>query len=185
MDRYWFLTSTTYGTWLPGDPRGCVTRVHDGEGPRIEHDLPGTPHDADLPGLRNSASQALRGPPIWLNQDQARVLLGQFQETAAYRRWCLIAVAVMGNHVHLIVGVPGDPDPSDILGDFKSYGSRALNRRWPKPVSGTWWTEGGSKRKLPDERALFAAIRYVQNQPNALVIWINEAVNFDPGERGV
>jgi REP element-mobilizing transposase RayT len=91
----------------------------------------------------------------------------------------------MGNHVHLIVGVPGDPDPSDILGDFKSYGSRALNRRWPKPVSGTWWTEGGSKRKLPDERALFAAIRYVQNQPNALVIWINEAVNFDPGERGV
>src|SRR5947209_816005 len=27
MDRYWFLTWTTYGTWLPGDARGFVGRV--------------------------------------------------------------------------------------------------------------------------------------------------------------
>ncbi len=25
----WLLTSTTYGTWLPGDPRGSVTSVLD------------------------------------------------------------------------------------------------------------------------------------------------------------
>lgn len=25
----WLFTSTTYGTWLPGDPRGSVTRVLD------------------------------------------------------------------------------------------------------------------------------------------------------------
>ena len=24
IDRNWFLTWTTYGTWLPGDPRGFV-----------------------------------------------------------------------------------------------------------------------------------------------------------------
>jgi hypothetical protein len=55
--------------------------------------------------------------------------------------------------------VTGDPDPEKIEGDFKCYGSRALNRRWGKPVNGTWWTGGsGSKRKLPDERALRAAL---------------------------
>jgi hypothetical protein len=71
------------------------------------------------------------------------------------------------------VGVPGDPDPSDILGDFKGYGSRPLNRRWGKPPSGTWWTEGGSKRKLPDEQAVGGAIRYVRDQPNPLAVWLN------------
>ncbi len=28
MDRYWFLTWTTYGPWLPGDRRGFVGPVH-------------------------------------------------------------------------------------------------------------------------------------------------------------
>src|SRR5437763_1061534 len=29
MDRYWLLSSTFYGNWLPGDPRGFVSRVRD------------------------------------------------------------------------------------------------------------------------------------------------------------
>jgi REP element-mobilizing transposase RayT len=85
----------------------------------------------------------------------------------------------MRNHVHLVVGVPGDPEPADLLRDFKSYGSRALSRRWGKPANGTWWTESGSKRKLPNEPAVGAAIRYVREQPHPLVIWIAEG--FEPG----
>ena len=52
-------------------------------------------------------------------------------------RWELLGVAVMAQHIHLVVGVGGDPDPEKIIGDFKSYGSRALNRRWGKPVNGS------------------------------------------------
>jgi REP element-mobilizing transposase RayT len=89
----------------------------------------------------------------------------------------LLAVAIMSNHVHLVVGVNGDPDPTKVLGDFKAYASRALTRRWRKPPSGTWWTYAGSKRKLPDERAVNDAINYVRRQPNALIAWT-------PGERG-
>ena len=85
---------------------------------------------------------------------------------------------------HLVVGVPGDPDPSDVLGDFKSYGSRPLNRRWGKPASGTWWTEGGSKRKKADDAATLQAIRYVRDQENPLVVWLNADAIFTFGERG-
>jgi hypothetical protein len=53
-DRYWFLTWSTYGTWLPGDPRGNVTSVKDGPGPRHRNNGPGTPNDHDVPGLRDS-----------------------------------------------------------------------------------------------------------------------------------
>jgi REP element-mobilizing transposase RayT len=179
MDRYWLLTWTTYGTWLPGDRRGFVSNVREGDGPELRHNLPGTPYDADLLSLQNAAHQLLKGTPIYLGQEQADTLRPQFQETAAYRGWLLVALAIMAGHVHLVVGVAGDPDPSKMLQDFKSYGSRALNRRWAKPLSGTWWTESGSTRKLHDETAVGSAVQYVRNQPNALVVWIAEG-----GERG-
>jgi len=70
----------------------------------------------------------------------------------------------MGNHVHLVVGVPEDPQPSSILGDFKSYASRALNQHISESQARRWWTESGSKHKLPNQWAVLASIRYVVNQ---------------------
>ena len=189
MDRFWLLTTTFYGNWLPGDPRGFVSRVRDirpGERgcvsarsddlsnpARHEHDVPGTPYDEDLPGLHRAAREQLRSAPIRIGPEHASVLLEQFQETARCRGWTLLAVAIMSNHVHLVVGVMGDPSPTKVLGDIKAYGSRALNRRWGKPPSETWWTYDGSKRKLKNEETLLNAINYVRNQPNALLIWID------------
>jgi REP element-mobilizing transposase RayT len=179
--RAWLLTNTTYGTWLPGDPRGSVTSVRDlrpGDKPtpfRFEHDLPGEPWEDPIPGLYRSALEQLKGPPIYLDREKADIVLTQFLETAAYRGWTPQAIAIMANHFHLVVLVADDPEPSKILADFKAYGSRALNARYGKPPSETWWTGKGSRRKLPDERALVCAIRYVlDKQPHPLVVWAPE-----------
>jgi REP element-mobilizing transposase RayT len=180
MDRCWFLTWTTYGTWLPGDARGFVSNVEEGPGPEVRHNVPGTPYDRDMPGLRRSAQAALKCLPINLVLEQAQPLLQQFQETARYRGWMLLVVAIMRNHVHIVVGVPGDPDPSDLLGDLKAYGSRALNKTSGKPASGTWWTESGSKRKLKSITAVTDVVQYVRDRPYPLLIWIAD----EAGERG-
>jgi REP element-mobilizing transposase RayT len=177
MDRNWFLTWTTYGTWLPGDVRGFVGPVRKAQGERETHNTPGTPCDADLPGLRRFARQAMRGDPIWLTAEQARAVLDQTLETSAFRGWELLAAAVMANHVHLCVGVAGDPDPSAVLHSFKSYASRALNRRWPKPSSGTWWTESGSRRPLRGGGAVLGVVHYILHQERPLVDWCPE--HFD------
>ena len=67
--------------------------------------------------------------------------------------------SIMTNHFHIVV-TAGDEVPSpSILGDFKSYASRVLNRRYGKSVNGTWWTESGSRRPLPDEKALEAFMK--------------------------
>lgn len=174
MDRYWLLTSTFYGNWLPGDQRGFVSKLSDDAGESAIHNIPGTPYDADLPRLAHFAAERLKCPPIRIFPEQAEALLAQFQETADYRQWLLLAVAVMSNHMHLVVGVQGDPEPSDILRDFKSYGSRALNRRWTTPASDTWWTESGSKRKLTGDAEVIAAVRYVHEQEFPLIVWINK-----------
>jgi REP element-mobilizing transposase RayT len=171
--RFWLLTNTTYGTWLPGDARGSVTSVRP-EGhsePRIEHDIPGTPYEEETPGLERSARALMRGPAIRLNRKQAQLLLAQFRETAAQRDWTLHAVAIMANHFHLVAEVGNDPDPRKVLADFKAYGSRALNREFGKPASETWWTSNGSKRKLSGDLAVESGVHYVLRQEYALVIW--------------
>jgi REP element-mobilizing transposase RayT len=179
--RAWLLTNTTYGSWLPGDPRGSVTSVRDQRPEdqpspfRFEHDLPGQPWEDEIPGLYRSALTKMAGPPIYLDLEKAELLLAQFQETATYRHWTLRAVSLMVNHFHLVVVVDGDPSPRKILADFKAYGTRALNRRYGKTPSETWWTDKGSKRKLAEERALAAAIHYVlYKQQYPLVVWSPE-----------
>ncbi len=130
MDRYWLLTSTTYGNWLPGDPRGFVSGVEGDAGTTVIHNQPLTEYDRDMPGLREFAQSQMLGPPITLSIAQAEAIFRQFYETATHRNWELRAVGIMGKHVHLVVGVKGDPDPYKVLGDFKSYASRALNKKW-------------------------------------------------------
>ncbi|MFL5328467.1 MAG: transposase, partial [Gemmataceae bacterium] len=178
MDRHWLLTSTFYGTWLPGDERGFVGSVRDKrpDDPsriiRLEHDIPGTPYDQDFVGLKIASTELMKGPPIILDNSKAHVLLSQFLETAGHRQWTLLAVAIMCNHFHLVVEVPGDPSPTKVLGDFKAWGSRAFSKNFGRPSSETWWTYDGSKRKLSDKVAITAAIIYVlTKQYNPLVTW--------------
>jgi len=170
-DRYWLLTSTTYGNWLPGDSRGFVSNVRVDDGPEVRHNIPGTPYEADLPPLQEHVRSQMKGDPVRLDVDHAVQLLEQFQETATHRKWRLFAVGIMANHIHIVIGVPGDPAPETLLQSLKGYGSRRLNRLYGKRESGTWWTESGSKRKLPDDRAVLTAIQYVVDQEFPLLIW--------------
>ncbi len=175
--RAWLLTWTTYGTWLPGDVRGSVSRVREGQSPRQYHNTPSSPYDGPMPGLRTAAEAALKGRPILLNSKQADVILAQFRETAAYRQWRLLAAAVMRNHVHLVVVADDALKSADLLLTFKSYASRALNSKNSKPLGGRWWTTSASRRSLPDERAVAAAVRYVREQHGALAVYVEASTS--------
>jgi REP element-mobilizing transposase RayT len=132
----------------------------------------GTPFDANIPELERVARRAMVGQAVWLGLAEAEVLCRQFQETATFRGWKLFAVAIMRNHVHVVVGVPGDPEPERLLQDFKSYGSRTLSEQGWKPAGARWWTRSGSKRKLPSYEAVCAASDYVTRQQlEPLIVW--------------
>lgn len=173
MDRYWLLTNTCYGTWLPGKQTGFVGRVWEhrpddpAENPRVVHNLPGTPCDEDIPGLEEAAQKRMKGSPIHLTTQQAKAALDQILETATHRGWSIEAVAIMHNHFHIVVGVPGDPAPSKVLGDFKSWGTRALSKQFGEPSSRTWWTERGTKRKLPNDSLGFRFVPHRRDLPGS------------------
>jgi len=164
VDQYWLLTWTTYGSRLPGDARGSMATVRSESGPRAREHLP-----FGAPGLAAASRQRMRGPPLVLTSAQAVTVLRELRTSAEIHGWELLAAAVMANHVHVVVGVPGDPDPADLLRVFKAYASRELNRR-VRPVSGTWWTRSGSRRVLREEPDVIAAIRYVRAQRGALAL---------------
>ncbi|QDU90656.1 hypothetical protein Pla175_40650 [Pirellulimonas nuda] len=170
------LTTTTYGTWLPGDPRGSVTSVRDyrpSDPPtaaRIEHDRPGEAWEPPIPGLYASAQQLLKQPPVLLGRPLARVVIEKFCETSAFRDRRLAAMSVMRNHLHAVVGFDGFIDFDRMLNDYKSHASRGLNAHAERRPA--WWTRGGSARSLPDERAVLGAIHYVLfKQPRPLARW--------------
>src|SRR5712691_4338191 len=182
----WLVSSTFYGQWLPGDPRGSVTNVLDrrpddrATDVRIEHARPGEDYEDPIPALQRAARDLLKGPPVTVNLAQAEQLLEQFQETADHRGWVLHAVSVMVNHIHLVVEAPPEVGKSDLLQDFKSYGSRRLNRLFGRRPSGTWWSDSGSCRPRRD---IPAAVFYVcHRQPYPLLVWSRERGRIPPAE---
>jgi REP element-mobilizing transposase RayT len=189
MDRYWLITSTCYGTWLPGDERGFVGNVRDPDGAQIVHNIPGTPYDADMRRLKDWVRQHMTGSPVTLERPEAEALIAQYQETTRIRHWSLEAASVMYNHTHIVVGVRDDPDPQSILETLKSWATRALKKLRPQPPNGAFWTAKGSKRKLPDEAAVRAAVTYVvKKQPNPLAViyaphWQSALEAYQLGER--
>jgi REP element-mobilizing transposase RayT len=181
MDRFWFFTWRTYGTWLPGKD-GFVGYYAAANGKRVIDNRRGELPAGPIPRLEEYSRAIMAGEPVLLERRMADVVLGQLKETATFRGWVIDAVAIMANHVHVVYGVPGDPDPSAMLRDWKSYASRALNRSGAKPAGPRWWADQGSKRRLKDEDHRVVAIRYVRDQPEPLLVWLSEDARRLAGE---
>lgn len=124
-----------------------------------------------VPKLERIARARMVGAPVWLAPEHTATVVDSLRRTSALRGWCLLAVAVMRNHVHLVVGVAGDPDPAGLLRVLKANSSRALNTRHGRKPAGRWWTQSGSRRVLRGETAVSAAARYVLEQYAPLVVW--------------
>src|SRR5437588_12633937 len=96
----YYISFTTYGTWLHGRAPGSVDR---------EHNVPGTPVLPPDPALEAANRQRLRQEPCSLDEPRRAVVLRTIREVAAYRRWKLWAVHVRTNHVHLVVTAAPKP----------------------------------------------------------------------------
>jgi REP element-mobilizing transposase RayT len=151
----YFLTWTTYGTWLPGDSRGWIDR-HRRHGEIVE--LPN-------PDRETAARQSMKQAAVILNARLRETVRQALMETAAHFGWSVHALEVRSNHVHVVV-TARDRTAGDVMRIFKAYASRALNQSRSNR-DGQWWTRLGSKRNLFTDEDVFSAVRYVRNQDMA------------------
>ena len=147
----YLFTFRCYGTWLPGDSRGTVTKYHNAFG------SPYFPPDREW---RNRSKEAMKGDPVALTGPMRAAVKAAILETCAIRHWELFALNVRTNHVHCVISV-GEELPSRVLSALKANATRLLRERQLVPRSQTVWVARGSKRYLWNENALWKAIDYV------------------------
>ena len=147
-----FLTWTTYGSWLPGDDRGWV----DGRG---------HVHDAE-PLRAASVRTRMAETPVSFDAGQRIAVEQAIDAHCRLRGWHLYAVHCRPQHVHVVVTAV-DRGPEDVMTQLKAWCTRSLARPTRSPRRSRfrkrWWTEGGSKRRIFHEGDLAAVMTYVKD----------------------
>ena len=117
MALAYFITFSTYGTWLPGSVKGSVDRAHN------VYDTPLLPSD---PAMEQQARQTAKQPPYVLGDIERELVCQAVVTLSAERGWNLLAAHVRSNHVHVVI--QADRDPGRLMSDLKARASRDLTR---------------------------------------------------------
>ena len=140
----YFLTWSTYGTWLPGDSRGWIEYRHGWQLP--------------APILELECCDSMTEDSCRLNDDQRAAVEAQIAETCQKRDWHLHAVNCRTNHIHVVVSAP-NVKPKKIRVDLKAWATRVLKTMFD-PKRENWWAARGSIRHIHNDNSLEASIFY-------------------------
>jgi REP element-mobilizing transposase RayT len=143
----YFLTGSTYGTWLPGDARGWVKYQGGWQLPDPVREL--------------EAKACMAEDACVLSLQRRRAVEAQIAETCAYRGWTLHVVNCRSNHVHVVV-TADVAAPEKIRIDLKAWATRALKKEFDIGRD-NWWAERGSIRYLNTDDDLASATVYVRD----------------------
>jgi REP element-mobilizing transposase RayT len=155
----YFLTWSTYGTWLPGDERGWIEYRRGWQLPDMARKL--------------EAEARMSEDACRLDREQRDLVERQIAETCHVRRWELHSVNCRSNHVHVVV--TANIEPKIVRNQLNAWCTRRLKelattrRNMQKGESNltsareNWWAERGSQRFINDLESLDAAILYVRD----------------------
>ena len=148
----YFITFSTYGTWLHRSEKGSVDRQHNIYGEAILD---------PNPALSNYRQKLMKHAPYLLDDARRKIVLNAIQVHTAFRGWFLWAAHVRTNHVHIVLGT-GDESktPERMMTEMKAHASRDLNAAYADALPTQHWTRHGSTRHLHTEQALNRAIYY-------------------------
>jgi REP element-mobilizing transposase RayT len=149
-----FITWTTYGTWLHGDPRGSFDR----RGGYIR------PDDR----RRQAAEDLMTDDPVTLTDEQRAIVDRVIAEHCAIRGWALHARNVRTRHVHVVVSATVEGER--VRAELKKWASVRLSAHigliqgQGKDGARRWFTEKGNIEEVWEDRHLQRVIEYTNNQ---------------------
>jgi len=151
----YFITFSTYGTWLHGTSKGkgSVDRDHNQYGmPFVE------PDEVREAQSRDELNQA----PYTMRPSEREIVRDAIVSLCRAKGWRLLAVHVRSNHVHIVVAV--DRDPDRVMSDLKAAASRGLTRAGFDDAKRKRWARHGSTLHLFDEATVADKIDYTLNR---------------------
>ncbi|QQS41308.1 MAG: transposase [Acidobacteriota bacterium] len=145
------FTFRCYGTWLPGDSRGTITK---------DHNIYGTRYLPPDWKRRELSEDLMSHDPVRLDGPMRAAVETAIRETCEIRKWEIFALNVRTNHVHCVASI-GDRSPDKALSALKANATRVLREAGLLKNSQPAWAAKGSKRYLWNDEAVFHAIEYV------------------------
>lgn len=153
MALAYFITFTTYGSWLHGSEKGSVDDRHHVYGtPFVEPDL----------SRERVVRETLIQQPYVMDAAEREIVCRAIVELSSEEKWRLLAVHVRRNHVHVVV--TADREPGRLMSDLKARASRELTSAGFDSAERKRWTRHGSTRHLFHESEVEAAIRYTLDE---------------------
>jgi REP element-mobilizing transposase RayT len=156
----YFITFHTYGTWLPGHPRGSVD---------ADHNHFGSPLAGASTNRHEASRRHLEQPPVELDDLERTIVLGAIEEVCGHREWLLHAVHVRTNHVHVVVGA--ERTPERVMNDLKAWATRRVLEVGLRPKGLRLWVRHGSTRYLYNSAHVDAACRYTVEDQGPDLRW--------------
>jgi REP element-mobilizing transposase RayT len=166
----YFITFTTYGTWLHGQSPGSVDE---------DHNTVGTPFAVPSPKRRSAIREQMTQQPYHLDSARRDLVRDAIVEECRFRGWTLHALHVRSNHVHLVV--TADREPEFVLRACKANASKRLNLAGYENAERKRWTTHGSTRYLWNEQAVADKIRYtLHDQGDTMAVYPIEENKREP-----
>ena len=162
---------STYGFWLPNDPRGSWSDfvgtwelVRFGRATKVDtrRSVAAVAHDTRL---RSEAKHALKHAPVVLTGEQALAVGRGFAQAVRESGYAVHACAILPEHVHLVLG-HSDRTVGRIVGHLKTRARQYLARDglWPDPQRPAWGKKNW-KVFLYTPEDVRRAIAYVEANP--------------------
>jgi len=146
IEMYLFLTFTTYGTWLHGDPRGSYV-VEENHSVYI----------AENPALLKCRENNLSQPPVVLSETEREIVFNSIVNTCRICKYELFAINVRGCHIHLIIRT--DKQGRKVMQKLKMYASKDL--KLAGFVYDKYWTRHGNIVELHKYENMISKACYV------------------------
>ena len=160
------ITWGTYGSWLPGDPRGFRTRHHR---QHVDGDYRNPPPPGTYAGLYAHARRSLSKPPVTIPPDLLEAIGRRCLDQLAKEGARVSGISVAGQHVH--VAVECRPDGlKQMVGRVKKVSSHGVRARIP----GRLWQEGCRPVAVRDGRHWQNVLAYIAGHAPKAWVWLAE-----------
>lgn len=163
--RWFHVVFNTYGTWLPGDPRGFRTRHHR---EHIDGDYKSPPPSGLYEKRHARSACALREVPRRFTKTERRLVVRALVERLVALRLVVAAAAVGREHVHLVLKCP-PADVRHVVGLAKKHAWYVLRDHGH---SGLVWARRSRAEPIRDRHHQLNAVNYVlRHADDGAAVW--------------
>jgi DNA replication protein DnaC/REP element-mobilizing transposase RayT len=162
----YFITVSTYGSRLPGDPSGWVER---------RRNQYGAPRGVPCIKLQQRSRWALRSDTLVLSPAMRSCVERSIRDACRLAGWAVIAIEVRTNHFHVLVA--SGENAGQTLSRLKGCATRALRATSLVTHDQRVWSKQGSTKYVWTSRSVVRVKHYIeamQDDVDGVMPWSGE-----------